>query len=562
MSETTNNWIKRRVTLTRLQIVLLTAIWISFLPNIATLRSFWNAPSAGNGLPALAFTFGGWLFVVWITLCLLLLFGLFFWGRGIKVLCAIALVSAACLGYFSWVLGTQFDKSMLINMLQTHNSETLELVNVRFLLWTLFVGILPALMVMRLQLTPSNSPVRSMMFSTAVVVGLLAVCALTVFSMYSKYASASRNRDISFHTLAPANIVGAGLAHFYAQRAASSVREVRGEDAHQSYAIEKPRLFIFVLGETARAQNHTLNGYARDTTPRMVASGGYYFPNTESCGTATAISVPCMFSGYSRKEFSLAKGRSAETLFDVIGKSGARMIWRDNDSGCKGVCDKTEFEDFTNAVDPKWCLEESNCFDEILLEGLESKIRAVAKDTLVVLHLKGSHGPAYYKRYPKKFEKFSPTCQTNDLAACDTASLVNSYDNTIVYTDHVIGEVIKTAENLSDQFATAVLYVSDHGESLGESGLFLHGMPYAIAPKEQTRVPMYAWVSPQFIKMERWDAGCMARQTRTQRSHDNVYSTVLGFMEIDTSAYKRELDLFEPCDEETDGIYKGRPKVP
>ncbi|MGL5004750.1 MAG: phosphoethanolamine transferase, partial [Casimicrobium sp.] len=370
----------------------------------------------------------------------------------------------------------------------------------------------------------------------------------------------ARSRVITFHTLAPANLVAASVALAASLRDANTVRETRGLDAHQSYAIEKPRLFIFVLGETARAQNHGLNGYERDTTPRMRAAGGYYFPDTESCGTATAISVPCMFSGFSRDQFSLSAARSNETLIDVVLHGGARVIWRDNDSGCKGVCDRADVEDFTNAVNPKWCPEASNCFDEILLDGLEEKIRRERKDTLVVLHLKGSHGPAYYKRYPTIFGRFQPACQSSDLASCDVQSIRNAYDNTIVYSDHVIGETIKLLQRLGDHYATALLYASDHGESLGESGLFLHGMPYAVAPEEQTRVPMYAWVSPQFIKMERWDASCMAKQTKIQRSHDNVYSTVLGFLEIDTTEYKKTLDLFEPCDEETDGEYKGVPK--
>jgi lipid A ethanolaminephosphotransferase len=351
------------------------------------------------------------------------------------------------------------------------------------------------------------------------------------------------------------------LSYAYGLRANSIIRTARGEDAHLGYALEKPRLFFLILGETARAKNHTLNGYERDTTPNMVSRGGYYFANTESCGTATAISVPCMFSGYSRDEFSLVKGRSTETLFDVIARAGSRAIWLDNDSGCKEVCAKTEFEDFTDSNNPKWCAEKGQCLDEILLDGLEGKILKDKRDTIVVLHLKGSHGPAYYKRYPPAFEKFKPSCKTNDLSQCSPSELINTYDNTIVYTDHIVGEVIKRAESLSKQYATAVLYVSDHGESLGEGGLYLHGLPYAIAPDEQTKVPMYAWVSPDFIKLERWSTGCMSKQTKVQRSHDNVYSTVLGFLEIETVAYKAALDLFEPCHTDTDEQYRSAKSV-
>jgi lipid A ethanolaminephosphotransferase len=260
-----------------------------------------------------------------------------------------------------------------------------------------------------------------------------------------------------------------------------------------------------------------------------------------------------MFSGFTRQEFSLLRGRANETLIDVVVRSGARVIWRDNDSGCKGVCDQAEFEDLTGANIPRWCPEPGECHDEMLLDGLEAKVRLELRDTLVVLHLKGSHGPAYYKRYPPAFERFTPACRTSDLAACDAASLRNAYDNTILYTDHVVGEAIEMLRRLSDRYAGALLYVSDHGESLGENGLYLHGLPYAVAPLEQTRVPLYAWVTPQFLKLERWDPLCMARQAHVPRTHDNIYATVLGFLEIESVEYKPALDLFDPCDPPSGG---------
>jgi lipid A ethanolaminephosphotransferase len=533
-------------------LVMLAAVWISLVANIPTLQSFWRAPSAGTGFSAFAFTLGGWLFTLLVVYGLLLTAACLFWGRSIKFALAVALIAASALSYFSMSFGTQFDKTMLINMLQTDTAETLELLNFRFLLWVVLAGVLPSLLIWRVTLVPEVSIVKRLVRPTLAFASIFAVCFAIVLSMYSKYASAARNRAINFSTVAPANIVSASASYLYGLRASSIVREARGEDAHQSYPLEKPRLFFLILGETARAKNHTLNGYERNTTPNMVARGGYYFPNTESCGTATAMSVPCMFSGYTRAEFSLEKGLSAETLFDVIARAGARAIWRDNDSGCKGICTKTEYEDFTDSDNPKWCTEKGQCFDEILLDGLDQKILKEKRDTIVVLHLKGSHGPAYYKRYPPAFEHFKPTCKTNDLSQCSSSELVNAYDNTIVYTDHIIGEVIKRAEELSKTYATAVLYVSDHGESLGEGGLFLHGLPYAIAPDEQTKVPMYAWVSPDFVRLEKWDRDCMSKQTKIRRSHDNVYSTVLGFLEIETVAYKAALDLFEPCDAEAD----------
>lgn len=534
--------------LSRLQLMLATTAWISFIPNFATLKLFATTPSAGDGFQLAAFVFGGWLFVFAVIFLMMNVLAGIFWGRSFKAACMVILVLAAAFGYFSLFLGTRFDKTMIVNMAQTNLAETFELVHLRLLLWIAVVGVLPAWLVWKVRLRDSLSLWRTVLTSLVSLTLIFSLMAVCIFSMYPRYASAARNRTITFDTLAPANVFAASIHYAAILYRSATVRAPRGLDAHQAYAIKKPRLVLFVLGETARAQNHGLNGYERDTTPRMRSAGGHYFADTTSCGTATAISVPCIFSGFGREGFSLNKGLGSETLIDVVLRGGARVIWRDNDSGCKGVCEKSDLVDMTGSDDPRWCGEKGDCFDEILLDGLEKKIRSETKDTLLVLHLKGSHGPAYFKRYPPAFEKFTPTCKTSDIAACDAESLRNSYDNTIVYTDHVLGEVITLLNKLSDQFATAMLYASDHGESLGESGLYLHGMPYALAPKEQTRVPMYAWVSPQFSKLENWNTSCMAEQIKIPRSHDNIYSTILGFMEIETAEYKKELDLFDPCD--------------
>jgi lipid A ethanolaminephosphotransferase len=535
--------------LTRTQLLLLVCLWISAVINFGTLKSFFIAPSAGSGLTPYMFALGGFLFVFGAIFSLLLLGAAFFWGRSVKVWCAIVLVSAGALSYFTYFLGTQFDKAMLINTLQTNPGEAIELLTLRMLFWVLLMGIIPTIFVYKTRLKISPSPVRSAASSVGILLALIVIMSIIVYSMYPRYASATRNRTVTFNTVAPVNMVASAISYAYSLSAMATIRAPMGEDAHQSYPLLKPRLFVFVLGETARAKNHGLNGYERDTTPRMKAANGFYFPDTETCGSATAISVPCIFSGLARDKFTLSKGRDIETLIDVVHRAGARVVWRDNDSGCKGVCDKADYEDFTSSTNAAWCTSTDNCFDEILLEGLDKKIRLESRDTLVVLHIKGSHGPAYYKRYPPAFERFKPTCQTSDLAACDELAIRNAYDNTILYTDHVIGETIKMLEQLSDKFATALLYVSDHGESLGEGGLFLHGLPMAIAPKEQTQVPMFAWVSAQFISLEKWNRECMVKQTKIKRTHDNVYSTVLGFLEIATEQYKKHLDVFESCDQ-------------
>lgn len=543
----------RRPALARWQLLLFTAAWIATAANVPTIRQFAGSASAGPGAQGWLFALGGWSFVLTVTLALLALAGLFFWRGSVRWMCAGMLLLAATLGYFSTFLGIQFDKAMLPNLLQTHGAEALELVNPRLLAWVAVVGGVPALAAMAVRIRPQSWR-RTVAATVALVLLPALFTAALVYARYPAYASAARNRDITFATVAPANLLAASIQHFAITHASHAVRAPRGADAHPAYPIPKPRLLVLVLGETTRAASVGLNGYERQTTPRMQAAGGLYFADTQSCGTATAISLPCIFSGFARRDFTLLKGLENETLIDVALHAGTRVLWLDNDSGCKGVCDRAEVVDLSGASDPRWCPEPGECRDEILLDGLQARIEAGARDTLVVLHVKGSHGPAYHKRYPEAFERFSPACHTSDLAACSREQLRNAYDNTVLYTDHVVGETIALLRRISERYATALLYVSDHGESLGEAGLYLHGMPYLVAPAEQTRVPMYAWISPEFMALERWDAACMARQPRTPRSHDNVYATVLGLLEVQSVEYKPELDIFEACDPDIHSI--------
>jgi lipid A ethanolaminephosphotransferase len=421
------------------------------------------------------------------------------------------------------------------------------------------VGIVPAALVSMWPMKASNSWLGETGRSAALLVLPLLVAGAAVYPQFQSFASAGRNKSITFHTVAPINIVAAAISHVATQRAANVVREPVGTDAKIRYELVKPRLVVFVLGETARAQNQALNGYSRPTNDRMIAEHVVNFPYTESCGTATAISVPCMFSGFTREEFSLSKAAGRETLVDVIHRAGMKILWRENDGGCKGVCDRGAIvEDVTDSDDPRFCTERGNCYDAILLDGLEERLKAETKSIFVVLHIKGSHGPAYFKRYPKEFERFTPACKSNELSSCSAESLRNAYDNTIVYTDHILGEVVSMLKRLSPQFATSMLYASDHGESLGERGLYLHGLPYAVAPEEQTRVPMWMWFSEQFLALEGWSEGCVRRQSEPGKKHDHVYSTVLGLLDISTDQYKPDLDIFSQCERES----KSAPKKP
>jgi lipid A ethanolaminephosphotransferase len=307
---------------------------------------------------------------------------------------------------------------------------------------------------------------------------------------------------------------------------------------------------VIVVGETARAMNFSLNGYGRETNPELSRQPGLVnFTNVESCGSATAVSVPCVFSALARDDYSDSRAKSQEGLLDVLSHAGMRVLWRDNNSGCKGVCDRVEREDVSLAVPGDPLCDGDECHDEKLLAGLPELIRTEQRDLVIVLHQKGSHGPAYWKRYPARFARFGPVCATNELEKCDRKAIVAAYDNSILYTDYMLSSVIDILRQASQegQVDTAMLYFSDHGESLGEKGIYLHGAPMIVAPAEQIRVPMMLWLSDRFAARFHIDQRCLAARSNQAFSHDNVFHSVLGMLNITTAVYDPSLDLFQAC---------------
>jgi lipid A ethanolaminephosphotransferase len=319
-----------------------------------------------------------------------------------------------------------------------------------------------------------------------------------------------------------------------------------GLDARQVKAAGKPRLLLLVVGETARAQNWGLNGYARQTTPELARIPELInFPQMTSCGTSTEVSLPCMFSPYGRREYNEGRIRSHQSLLHVLDHAGIATLWRDNQSGCKGVCDGLPIEHLDDAKDTDLC-NGKRCLDEILIKNLQAQLSPAKGDRVVVLHQLGNHGPNYFERYPPAFKRFTPTCDNPELGQCEREHIVNAYDNALLYTDHVLAQAIGFLDQQSE-YDTALIYVSDHGESLGEKGLFLHGMPYSIAPEEQTRVPMVMWFSPGFVRDSGLDLACLRHEAAQPASHDNLFPSVLGLLQVRTAAYRRDGDLFAAC---------------
>lgn len=522
--------------------VLFTAAWLVAVDNGA----YWQlvrglAPAAGGPI----FLASVFLFSV---AAVSLLLSLLTFGRATRYVLAAVLIVSAAAAHFMGRYGIMLDQGMIENVFETDRAEALELLNWRLLADVALFGLLPALLVWRW------APSRQSLWDTvlekpsAVALALLAMT-VAVGPFFKDYASMVRNHREIRYLLTPANYLGS-LYTYTADLLETPVTiEPVGEDATRGErwaGVQRPVVTVLVVGETARAGSFSLNGYERPTNPRLAGMDLVYFDNVSACGTATAASLPCMFSDLARADYSKSAARAREGLLDVLNHAGIRTTWLDNNAGCKGVCAHTPT--WTAAgLDIEGLCEDGECYDQVLLDKLDETLAGAREDSLVVLHMNGSHGPAYYRRYPEAFRRFTPDCRSDELTDCTREEIVNSYDNTILYTDYFLAEVIARLDRLSDRFDTGLVYVSDHGESLGEYGLYLHGTPYLLAPDYQTRVPMLMWLSSAYQSEFGVDAACLRDRREQPISHDNLFHSVLGLMDVATSARDADLDLIDDC---------------
>ncbi|WP_426111147.1 phosphoethanolamine transferase [Pseudomonas sp. DSP3-2-2] len=470
--------------------------------------------------------------------------------RILKPVLVLLFFISAGVAYFMSEYGVMIDAGMFRNFAETNATEVQGLLSLKLGFYILFLGLLPSLVLLRI---PVNYRRWHRELISKALVSIVCVAAIggVALANYQGLSSLFRNHHELRLMVVPSNYIGASFGYLREQVISAQRPFVAiGEDAKRSpqWATRKRKsLTVLVVGESARAENFGLLGYGRDTTPNLSKEQGLIaFSDVHSCGTETAVSVPCMFSNMGRKDYSATKAKNEEGLLDVIKHAGLNVVWRDNQSGCKGTCDRVTLQDVSNLKDPVLCAN-NECRDEILLQGLQSFIDNLDQDTVLVLHQMGSHGPEYFNRYPKEFEKFTPVCESNALNNCSRESIVNGYDNTLLYTDHVLSNLIDILRSNQAKVDTAMLYLSDHGESLGEYNLFLHGTPYMLAPDQQKHVPMFAWFSDAYKASFSVDTGCLQKERNAPLSQDNLFHSMLGLLEVDTKVYNPSLDMFAGC---------------
>ncbi|QNN76868.1 phosphoethanolamine transferase [Pseudoxanthomonas mexicana] len=516
-------------------------LWASVYFTLASNAMFWKAAVPSPIQIRWVFSLA-----VLITAVNGFLLALLLWPRLWRATLMVLIVLAAMAGHYMSAYGIYIDADMVRNVIKTDWREAHDLLG-----WDLLIPLVTAapaiLLVSRIELT-RRPWARALLARVGLLVAMALLGALGAATSLQALSSFLRNQREVRYLVTPANVV-VSLAKVISEEPPGKARVQLpiGEDAVQRPAAgtRKPRLLVLVVGETARAANWGLSGYTRQTTPALAKRNVVNYPHVSACGSSTEVSLPCMFSPYGRKDYNEKAIRGHQSVLHVLQRAGVRVLWRDNQSGCKGVCSGLEIQDLHARTDADVC-EGNRCYDQILVKDLAQQARTHRGDQVIVLHMLGNHGPTYAERYPRQFARFTPECTTSDLGRCEREQIVNAYDNALLYTDHVLGNTIDALAQMSD-YDTAMIYVSDHGESLGENGLFLHGMPYAIAPKEQLQVPMVAWFSHGWQQHTRLDLHCVRQNASAAYSHDNLFHTLLGLTDVRTALYQPDQDLYRSC---------------
>lgn len=505
--------------------IILAALFIMLTGNLSLFKRLLEIyPLSLENLPFLL------SLTMFFTLATMLFLLLISYGRATRWILAFFLIASSQAAYYMDQYGVVIDTVMIDNIVQTNAQEAAGLLNLNLVVRTLVLGLLPAWLALRYK--PVIQGFKIELKSRILILLVLIMTLLAVVAPFTAgYASFIREHKITRMFANPIYFTYSGILYAVQKFKSTEVTALK-QTATDTVEIGKKlknELIILVVGETARADRFSLNGYTKETNPELSKRGVVSLTDVSACGTSTGESVPCMFSVMKRKHFDRQDALHIENALDVLAKNGVQILWRDNNSDSKGVAVRMQYEDFKSPTLNPVCDEE--CRDIGMLSGLDKFITTKgSKDILIVLHQMGNHGPEYYRRYPKEFERFTPTCKSSDLKNCTQQEIDNAYDNAILYTDFFLSQVIDFLKKYDDQYETAMLYVSDHGESLGEHGIYLHAAPYIVAPKEQTHIPAIVWMGQHFdYKIDQLNP-----YRDYPLSHDDLFCMLLVGFEMDS----------------------------
>ena len=538
------------IKISSVKLILLVSLFVTLVNN----RVFFS--KATERLGELSLEGFGFILAVYCVVFLVLVFIQYVLGQKylLKPVMGILLIASAGLSYFMQEIGVVFNVDMVRNIVETikdnNQQEATDLLSLPLIKHVFLFGIMPTILISFVQIhykTFSKELITRFLYLLGII-AIVVILLLINFKFVSYFAR--ENRDLRIY-ITPLYAIDSIKGYVRSeQRKNKTPLKIIGNDATQNKTSKQRTVGIMVVGETARADHFSLNGYQRETNPELKKESIINYQKASSCGTSTAYSVPCMFSFLSRGNYSPEKAEGQSNVLDVLEKANVEVIWLDNNSSCKGVCKRTgEINLRKNPDKASKFYSDGEEFDEALIGKMDEQLKALKgsqKDVLFVLHTLGSHGPKYYKRYPDAFSKFEPACKQATPQECSDKEIINAYDNTILYTDHVLSQLINYLKSQQNSAETFLIYASDHGESLGENGVYLHGLPYFIAPKAQTHIPMLMWLSESYQSNRSLEMNQLKQRESTNKiSHDNLSHSLLGAFEVQTELYRKNDDLFK-----------------
>lgn len=504
-------------------------LWILCIYNFYFWRQVWPTVSGG------VFVF----LIVTSWLGLMFLHRLIFRPKTVKPLSILFLISNSMAGYFISSYHLVLNKTMLANIFDTNVFEATEWLGVTFWVYMFLFAVLPSFVVYRLKIQ-FESCKRHYAQAMGLLVGvcLLLCCLLPYKADVKVYLKAHFNLRYQFVPTGYISGVCGVVANLF--KKSKGLNTTSGMVQEKYWHGDKKNLIVFVLGESARDANFSLSGYERDTAAPLkpYLKDMTVFHKTESCGVVTRVSLPCMFSAFSRENYQERAIAYTTNVLDIIKQNGFEMLWLDNELGCNKVC---------RNIPTEFTCKSRDCAD-ILLNGiLQEKIPSFTQDTFVVLHQRGSHGPRYDLRVPDGQHKWKPYCDRADHQTCTYTQMKNAYDNTIYYTSFVIADLISELSKITDEYNPILIYISDHGESLGEKGVYGHGGDFKDAPDEQKQVPFFVWMPKSTREAFGFNKKCLNEKTKHQQSQDVIFHSLMGLAGIRTDVYDDKLDIFAGC---------------
>lgn len=447
------------------------------------------------------------------------LFLIFFFSRLVgKILLVLFFIINAVAVYFINTYSVIIDESMIGNVLNTNYSESSSFFSIKLVLYVVFLGILPSIFI-----------IKAKIITVTVKKFLVSISLTLLFLLTLAFANASNwlwidKNSKTLGGLAMPWSYAVNIPLFYIHQFKKNEKEILLPDA--TIKDNQKSVVILVIGESARSENFSLYGYPKNTNPLLSKIPNVSHFNATSDATYTTAGIK-----------SIVEHENTDELYEILPnylyRNNVDVIWRTTNWGEPPV----HIKNYQNreALMPN-CKGDGCDYDGILLSGLKEQILASKKNKiLIVLHTSTSHGPTYSKKYPAQFEIFKPVCNSVELGNCSHTELVNAYDNTIVYTDYLLANVIEDLKQLQE-YKSAMIFVSDHGESLGENNLYMHGLPRSIAPKQQYEIPFIVWTSDN-----------SARQMKPNKilTQNYVFHSVLNFLNIQSPVYKEQMNIFK-----------------